>query len=35
MGVQCLLSVEGGFVHGQIISGVSVPLGLRKPSLVQ
>lgn len=33
MGVQCLLTVEGGFVHAQIISGVSVPLGLWKPSL--
>lgn len=30
---QCLLTVEGGFVHAQIISGVSVPLGLWKPSL--
>lgn len=33
MGVQELLTVEGGFVHAQIISGVSVPLGLWKPSL--
>lgn len=30
---QCLQTVEGGFVHAQIISGVSVPLGLWKPSL--
>lgn len=33
MGEQCLLTVESGFVHAQIISGVSVPLGLWKPSL--
>lgn len=33
MAVQCLLTVEGGFVHAQIISGVSLPLGLWKPSL--
>lgn len=33
MGVQCLLTVESGFVHARIISGVSVPLGLGKPSL--
>lgn len=30
---QCLLTVEGGFIHTQIISGVSLPLGLWKPSL--
>lgn len=31
--VQCLLTAERGFVHAWIISGVSVPLGLWKPSL--
>lgn len=30
---QCLLTAERGFVHAWIISGVSVPLGLWKPSL--
>lgn len=30
---QCLLTAERGLVHAWIISGVSVPLGLWKPSL--